>query len=292
MMDRTRDRREKHGEAVGPGDPEVVFGHVFRQRELLGRALTHRSLSSETAPEMLADPSADNEQLEFLGDAVLGAVVAEALFRRFPGSREGELTRLRASIVSRKNLGEVAGRMGLGRFLRLGRGEENSGGREKPAILANAIEAVSAAIYLDAGQEGGMAAARGFIERFVIEPALPALDAAIRQSQDQQGKNTFSGAVGDHKSALQEHLQATGQGQPQYVLTAQMGPDHQRRFRVEVRVAAPVEGDAERTVALGEAEGLTKKQAQQAAARMALAGLAGAAEPSPGRGGERDGYGA
>jgi ribonuclease-3 len=292
MMDRTRQRMDEHGVAGGPGDPEVVFGHVFAQPELLARALTHRSLSSETAPEMLADPSADNEQLEFLGDAVLGAVVAEALYRRFPGSREGELTRLRASIVSRKNLGEVAGKMGLGRFLRLGRGEENSGGRGKPAILANAIEAVIAAIYLDGGPDGGMAAARAFIERYVIDPALPTLDAAILQSQDQQGKNTFSGAVGDHKSALQEHLQATGQGQPRYVLTAQTGPDHQRRFRVQVRVAAPVEGDPQRTLALGEAEGLTKKQAQQAAAQMALAELAGSAEESLRKGGTRDGYGA
>ncbi len=290
MMQATMERRSRRGgggsgaklgvaTSVGSGDLEAVFGHVFELPELLVRALTHRSLSSETAPEMLTDPSADNEQLEFLGDAVLGAVVAEALFRRFPASREGELTRLRASIVSRKNLGEVAGRMGLGRFLRLGKGEENSGGREKPAILANAIEAVIAALYLD----GGMEAARRFIDRYVIDPALPVLDAAI----DLQGNHTFSGAVGDHKSALQEHLQAAGRGAPQYVLTAEMGPDHRRRFRVEVRVAAPVEGDPERTLALGEAEGQTKKQAQQAAAQIALAGISEGMARKGGEDGER-----
>ncbi len=143
--------------------------------------------------------------------------------------------------------------------MRFGRGEEQSGGRKKRALLANALEAVIAALYLD----GGLEAARTFIDRHIMEPALPDLHRAL----DSGG--TFSGAVGDHKSALQEHLQAVGAGQPQYILTAQSGPDHLKRFRVEVRVA---EG-AESFRALGEAEGTTKKQAQQDAARIALARL-------------------
>ena len=191
-----------------------------------------------------------------MGDAVLGLVVAESLFRRFPESREGELTRLRASLVSRRHLGAVASRIELGPLLRLGRGEDQSGGRQKPALLANALEAVIAALYLD----GGLDAARQFIEKHIIEPTLPALHSALRAG------DTFSGAIGDHKSALQEHLQATGAGQPHYALTAQTGPDHQKRFRVEVRVGDGAGG----SIALAESEGTTKKQAQQEAARVAF----------------------
>jgi len=243
----------------GPPSGEVMsnlFDYHFRQPHLLTWALTHRSLAYETSPETSLDPGSDNEQLEFVGDAVLGLIVAEALFRRFPGSREGELTRLRASLVSRRHLGEVALRVRLGELLRLGRGEEQSGGRQKAALLANAVEAVIAALYLD----GGLEAARVFIERHIIEPALPDLHLAM------QAGDTFSGAIGDHKSALQEHLQATGAGQPQYVLTAQSGPDHQKRFRVQVRVENSEGG----SVALAESEGTTKKQAQQEAARIAF----------------------
>jgi ribonuclease-3 len=232
------------------------FGHTFHKPELLRWALTHRSLAYETNAEELLNPAADNEQLEFVGDAVLGLVVAESLFHRFPESREGELTRLRASLVSRRHLGSVAAKMDLGVQLLLGRGEEQSGGRHKPALLANALEAVIAALYLD----GGLEAARKFIETRIIEPAMPELRGALLAG------NTFSGAIGDHKSALQEHLQATGVGQPQYVLTAQTGPDHQKRFRVEVRVADGAGG----LRALAESEGSTKKQAQQEAARVAF----------------------
>ena len=174
----------------------------------------------------------------------------------FPGSREGELTRLRASLVSRKHLGEVAARIDLGRLLRLGRGEEQSGGRRKPALLANAVEAVIAALYLD----GGLPAAQRFIEAHIIEPTLPDLDLALREG------STFSGAIGDHKSALQEYLQAAGVGQPQYVLTGQDGPDHRKSFRVEVRV----DNGRGETIALAGSEGSTKKLAQQSAARIAF----------------------
>jgi ribonuclease-3 len=233
-----------------------MFQHQFQRPELLTWALTHRSLAYEMNPEALPDPSADNEQLEFIGDAVLGLIVAESLFRHFPASREGELTRLRASLVSRRHLGEVAARINLGSLMRLGRGEEQSGGRRKPALLANALEAVIAALYLD----GGLAAARAFVEEQIIEPSMPDLNLAL------QGGNTFSGAVGDHKSALQEHLQAIGAGQPQYVLVAQSGPDHDKRFKVEVRIEDGTGG----LRALAESEGSTKKQAQQGAASIAI----------------------
>jgi ribonuclease-3 len=241
---------------VAPPHDAPLFGHPFRDPALLTRALTHRSLSYETNPEGILDPTADNEQLEFVGDAVLGLIVAESLFRRFPASREGELTRLRASLVSRKHLAEVAARIDLGRHLLLGKGEEQSGGRRKPALLANAAEAVIAALYLD----GGLAAAQQFIEQHVIEPSLPDLNLALREG------STFSGAIGDHKSALQEYLQAAGAGQPKYVLTDQSGPDHHKSFRVEVRIE-DADGNA---TTLSESIGSTKKLAQQEAARLAL----------------------
>lgn len=249
-------RHKKAGQSEKKPTPAPLFDHPFKSPDLLTWALTHRSLAYETNPESLPNPTADNEQLEFVGDAVLGLVVAESLFRRFSGSREGELTRLRASLVSRRHLGEVAARIDLGSLLRLGRGEEQSGGRRKPALLANALEAVIAALYLD----GGLDAARAFIEKHIIEPTLPDLHLAM------QAGDTFSGAIGDHKSALQEHLQATGAGQPHYVLTDQSGPDHQKRFRVEVRIPDKQGGSR----ALAESEGNTKKQAQQDAARLAF----------------------
>jgi ribonuclease-3 len=266
----TRQRKNGRPRSNEPAPPhaplQTIFEHHFQRPELLTWALTHRSLAYETKPETLADPAADNEQLEFVGDAVLGLAVAEALFHRFPNSREGELTRLRASLVSRQHLGKVAARIDLGALLLLGRGEEQSGGRRKPALLANAIEAVIAALYLD----GGLDAARAFIEKHIIQPALPDLHNALNTS------NTFSGAIGDHKSALQEHLQSTGLGQPHYALTAQSGPDHQKRFRIEVRVAHDRGG----FTALAEAEGATKKQAQQEAARIAFERLLAAPVPT------------
>jgi ribonuclease-3 len=249
--------RRRKSEKPNPSEAnDSLFGHSFQRPELLTWALTHRSLSYENNPDALLDPRSDNEQLEFLGDAVLGLVVAESLFNRYPTSREGELTRLRASLVSRRHLNSVGTRLHLGSRLRLGRGEEQSGGREKPALLANALEAVIAAVYLD----GGLRAARRFIEKCIIEPALPELDLALKAG------TTFSGAIGDHKSALQEHLQATGAGQPEYVLTAQSGPDHQKRFRIQVRVSDGNGG----SIALAESEGSTKKEAQQEAARVAI----------------------
>lgn len=243
------------GEPRKPVAPENrFFGYKFKDPELLKLALTHSSLAYESNGEHAHQPGTDNEQLEFIGDAVLGLVVAEALYRRFPASREGDLTRLRASLVSSRNLAQIATVLQLGPMLRLGRGEEHSGGRRKPALLANALEAAIAAIYLD----GGLNAAREFIRKHIIEPAEPELINVLH------APGPFSGAVGDYKSALQERLQATGTGQPKYILTDQSGPDHRKSFRIEVRVGS---------VCLAEAEGTTKKQAQQEAARRALQSL-------------------
>jgi ribonuclease-3 len=257
-------RAGKTGRAPASHPQPAFFHHRFKRPELLVWALTHRSLTYETSPPKdgqplpgpTADPSTDNEQLEFIGDAVLGLLAAEALFERFPHSREGELTRLRASLVSSRHLSGVALRIGLGDHILLGRGEEQSGGRRKPTVLANALEAIIAAFYLD----GGLTAARRFVEKEIIEPALPDLHAALKSG------SPFSGAIGDHKSALQEHLQSIGAGQPQYVLTDQSGPDHAKRFRVEVRINEP-DGTNR---AIAESEGSTKKRAQQEAARLAF----------------------
>jgi ribonuclease-3 len=153
----------------------------------------------------------------------------------------------------------VATQIELGPMLRLGRGEEHSGGQRKPALLANALEAVIAAMYLD----GGLAPARDFIQRHIVEPADADLMGVLDSTEP------FSGAVGDYKSALQERLQAEGAGQPKYVMTDQSGPDHKKRFRIEVRVADRAGG----FITLADAEGSTKKLAQQEAARRALAGL-------------------
>ena len=253
------------------------FGYTFRDPTLLALALTHSSLAYETHRDPAADPGdnarsprdnalspGDNERLEFIGDAVLGLLVAEALYRQFPALREGELTRMRATLVSRRNLAEVADRIALGPMLRLGRGEQHSGGQHKPALLADALEAVLAALYLD----GGLTPAAVFVQRFVLDPAQPMLHHLLDSAVP------FAGAVGDYKSALQERLQATGAGQPHYLLTEESGPDHQKRFRIQVRIDAP---DGSSTP-LAEAEGTTKKQAQQEAARLAFASLDSAAD--------------
>jgi len=185
----------------------------------------------------------DNESLEFLGDAVLGFVIAETLFVRFPDRDEGKKSKMKAALVSTQTLAGQAERLGLGAHLLLGRGEEKTGGRQKRALLADGYEAIIAAVYLD----GGMEAARGFIAR--------EFEALIdRVAADANGG-------GDHKSALQEALQGRGDPLPEYVVTAEEGPAHRRRFRIEVRL---------RGETLAEADGRTKKEAEQEAARLAL----------------------
>ena len=248
------------------GELEQMLGHHFERPDLLERAVTHRSYVYESGrtENDFADPSRDNEQLEFLGDAALGLLTAEALCRRFPASREGELTQLRANLVSRKHLGEVGTRLRLGRWLRLGHTAEKNQGRQNAALFANAIEALIAALYLD----GGLDAARRFVEQEVLAGALPELEKSIAGGESMSGGG-FSGAVGDHKSALQELVQAEGLGRPKYVLTGESGPDHRRVFRVEVRL----DGLGAEFGTLAEAEGSTKKQAQQDAARIAVGKL-------------------
>jgi ribonuclease-3 len=239
-------------------DLEEVLGHRFERKELLTQALTHRSLAWEQSPQERGageTPRQDNERLEFLGDAVVGLAVAESMYRRFPDQTEGALTRLRGVLVSRRHLAEVARGLGLGRYLLLGRGEERSGGRAKLALLANAMEAVLGAVYLDAGLE----AARQAIERLVIEPEAGNLHGQLR---------TGAG-TGDFKSALQEHLQARKLGQPDYRTTAETGPDHRKVFFVEVRVAGE-------TFAGG--SGPTRKMAEQKAAQQAMERLREAGE--------------
>jgi ribonuclease III len=242
---------------------ERVLGYSFARPELLLHALTHRSqayeLAIETTGKAEEGDRTDNERLEFLGDAVLGLVVAEALFERHSGWQEGELTRMRAQLVSRRHMAEVAQEIGLGQHLRLGRGEERSGGRRKAALLANAMEAVIAALYLDAGHD--LAPVRRFAERHILGPAA---DLA---------RELASGApLGDHKSALQELLQASHSGTPVYLVESESGPDHRKRFHVEVRLRDP---EGELGLPLASGIGSTKKKAEQEAARRALAILTG-----------------
>jgi ribonuclease-3 len=251
-------------------DLESALGHTFRSPELLTRALTHRSLANEQ-PNGGEDAAGDNERLEFLGDAVLGLVVAETMFLLHPEWREGELTRVRAQLVSRQHMAEVAEALDLGRHLRLSRGEDRSGLRRKSTVLSNAMEAVIGAMFLDAGLEPVRAFVRGHV---------------LGEAADQLARELSSGAaLGNYKSALQEHLQAAHAGTPVYKIKSESGPDHRKRFLVEVRLK-PAEEEPGKPLARG--LGNTKKNAEQDAARRALARLiraqaAGQAAPAAGR---------
>lgn len=252
---------QSHGDAGGsglsvpqPGDLESVeqrLGYAFRDRGHLEHALTHKSRAAE-------DPSGgvvDNESLEFLGDAVLGFVVADLLYREFPDFTEGPKSKAKAALVSTTTLADISRTLGLGGDLLLGRGEAKTGGRSKPALLADVLEAIIAAIYLD----GGIDAARAFIER-AWRPLLESM-------------RTTGVAGGDHKSALQERLQAAGRPLPSYRTVLESGPDHAKRFGVDVMVDDQV---------LASGAGRTKKEAEQEAARLALAALGGAKADGPG----------
>ena len=242
---------------------EAALGHGFAKPELLVRALTHRSLAKEQAaleqPNVQAggdgDPTSggDNERLEFLGDAVLGLVVGEALFLAHPEWQEGELTRVRSQLVSRQHMAEVATAIGLGDHLRLSRGEDRGGLRRKSTVLSNGMEAVMAALFLD----GGLEAVRIFAHRWVMGEAAEQLAEELRSGA----------ALGNYKSALQEHLQAVRAGSPVYRMKDESGPDHRKRFQVEVRLKV---GEGEPGKALARGMGSTKKQAEQDAARRAL----------------------
>lgn len=241
---------------------ERALGHRFGQQHLLVQALTHSSLAHEQhlSGEDPQVPLHDNEQLEFLGDAVIGLLVGESLYRRFPELSEGELTRLRSALVSRKHLGQVGSGLRLGRYMRMGKGEERSGGRKKSALLANCMEAIVAALYLDAGLE----TARAFVERHAVGPYVAELQRELLEGR----------AIGDHKSALQEYLQAHKGGQPVYVVKGESGPDHRKKFTVEVHHSANGNGSK----ALARGTGSTKKKAEQEAARRALEKLRTAEE--------------
>jgi len=222
---------------------QTAIGYRFRDRGLLEHAMTHTSRANEDVTGGVFD----NESLEFLGDAVLGFVIADMLFRECPDWDEGEKSKTKASMVSTFALAKQAERLHLGDHLLLGRGEEKTGGRRKQALLADTYEAVIAAIYLD----GGVDAARAFLTR----EFHPMLEEARR-----------SGVAGsqDYKSALQELVQARSQPLPEYRLVGTFGPDHEKRFEVEVVVDG---------VTLSRASGPSKKEAEQEAAKRALENL-------------------
>ena len=214
---------------------EEAIGYTFKNPKLLQRAMSHSSYANEMRLH-----EGSNERLEFLGDAVLSIVVSDYIFKHFSHLPEGELTKLRASLVCEKSLYGFSRQLGLGDYLLLGKGEQQNGGRERPSILADAFEALLAAIYLD----GGMEQARQFVLRFV-KPELHG------------GPEAFK----DYKTALQEIIQQNPEELLQYVLVDESGPDHDKSFTVEVRLNSNV---------IGVGKGHSKKAAEQAAASQAL----------------------
>ena len=214
---------------------EEKIGYTFRNKKLLERALSHSSYANE-----MRLPEGSNERLEFLGDAVLSIVVSDYIFKHFSHLPEGELTKLRASLVCEKSLHGFSLQIGLGQYLLLGKGEQQNGGRERPSILADAFEALLAAVYLD----GGMEQARRLVLQFVKEEL-------------QVGAEAFK----DYKTALQEIIQQNPEELLQYVLVDESGPDHDKSFTVEVRLNSNV---------IGVGAGHSKKAAEQAAAGQAL----------------------
>lgn len=235
---------------------EELLGHRFAKRDLLLSALTHRSIAHQSPQQNRGDNGfeiSDNERLEFLGDAVLGLVVGEALFHDHPEWHEGELTRVRALLVSRKHLGNVAQSLALGDYLFLHKSEEKAGLRQKSNVLSNCMEAVIAALYLD----GGLDAVRNFARKRVLAEAEQHLAEELSSGE----------ALGNFKSALQELLQGEHLGTPVYLLKSESGPDHRKQFHVEVRLRSE-NGNPDMTLARG--RGTTKKNAEQDAARQAL----------------------
>ncbi len=215
---------------------ETAIGYRFSNIGLLQNALAHSSYANERWHNSLMS----NERLEFLGDSILGMVVADYLYRTFPDRPEGELTRMRADMVCEKSLARVACRLGLGTHLLLGRGEEQGGGRSRESILADATESVIAACYLD----GGMAAAVAFIEKFIL------VNVPVQKLSN-----------ADYKTALQELVQQKKNQVLAYTLVGQSGPDHDKHFRVELALNGQV---------IGTGTGSSKKRAEQDAARAAL----------------------
>jgi len=220
------------------GQFQIAVEYQFRNPQYLLEALTHSSFAQESA-----ERPRDNEQMEFLGDAVLTFVVSTMLAEAFPDWAEGKLTRARSHLVAAPHLYSVATALNLGQYLRLGRGEEKTGGRDKPALLVNALEAVVAALYRD----GGIDTARNFIARFIVPPDLAAVAQALFTI--------------DYKSALQEHLQAEKTPPAEYRVVEESGPEHQKTFTVEARAGDNLNARG---------RGASKKAAEQEAARLIL----------------------
>ena len=217
-------------------DLEAAIGYRFRNISLLQNALAHSSYANERWHDSLKS----NERLEFLGDSILGMIVAEHLYRNFPDRPEGELTRMRADMVCENSLAAVAEQVNLGNYLLLGHGEERFGGRARASILADAVESVIAASFLD----GGMEAARGIVERFVLS------NVPVKRLQNV-----------DYKTALQELVQQKKNQVLSYTLVGESGPDHDKEFRVEVSLNGTV---------VGSGTGSSKKRAEQEAAHSAM----------------------
>ena len=217
-------------------DLEAAIGYRFKNITLLHNALSHSSYANERYHDGLMS----NERLEFLGDSILGMVVADYLYRNFPDRPEGELTRMRADMVCETALAEVADKLGLGQHLLLGHGEEQGGGRTRASTLADAVESVIAASYLD----GGMEAARQFIGKFIL------CDVPVGKLHNQ-----------DYKTALQELVQQKKNQVLSYQLIGESGPDHDKQFSVEVSLNGDV---------VGQGSGTSKKRAEQAAACAAI----------------------
>ena len=234
------EKADDHSEALS--SLEELLRYRFKDPSLLLRALTHRSFVNEHEGEGLQH----NESMEFLGDAVLGFLISSKIYQRFPNLTEGELSKIKAYLASAVNLVRMAEKVEIGRFLRLSRGEEKTGGRSKRAIVVDAYEAIIGSIFID----GGIEAAAGFVDGQIGE-FLEAMDL---------GEFTY----GDFKSALQEELHNQGHPEPIYKVVNEIGPDHRKIFVVQVMVKGQV---------VAEASGRTKKEAQQAAARLALESL-------------------
>ena len=217
---------------------EEKLGYTFQNRKLLENALTHSSCANESGGRL-----ASNERLEFLGDSILGMVVADHLFRNHPDLPEGVLTRTRAALVCEDSLVEVAEALDLGKYLLLGKGEEAGGGRQRPSIRADAVEAVLAAVYLD----GGLGSARKIIQKYVLSKEIEGLTKPR-----------------DYKTALQELVQRENGQVLQYRLTGESGPDHDKRFFVEVALNGK---------AVGSGTGRSKKEAEQMSAKAAIDAL-------------------
>lgn len=216
---------------------EAKLGYTFHDRKLLENALTHSSYANENH-----SPDGSNERLEFLGDSILGMVTADFLYREHPDLPEGELTRKRAALVREESLVEVADRLDLGAYLKLGRGEDHGGGRQRPSIRADAVEAVLAAVFLD----GGLMEAKKIIQRFILDK--------------EEEKVTSQ----DYKTALQEQVQRESGQVLSYRLTGESGPDHAKVFTVAVELNGKT---------VGQGEGRSKKEAEQLAAKAAMEAL-------------------